>query len=159
MLWVSRMPFVLARERYLPHPLTELWSATVTPGRSILLCCIVFTLLVPVGFVALVVLDVFFYMAALSLEMAALIRLRRTMPNRSGMFTVGGGRLGLVLVAILPVLTWLATFGLAVSTSDGKLDFILAIALGVCVWPAYTICRNRYGGPPALDPPPTTITT
>jgi amino acid transporter len=158
MLWVSRMPFVLARERYLPHPLTELWSTTVTPGRSILLCCIVFTLLVPVGFVALVVLDVFFYMAALTLEMAALIRLRRTMPNRTGMFAIGGGRLGLVLVAILPVLTWLATFGLAISTSDGKLDFILAISLGVGVWPAYTICRRRYGGPPALDPPPTTIT-
>ncbi len=158
MLWVSRMPFVLARERYLPRPLTELWSTTATPGRSILLCCIVFTFLVPVGFVALVVLDVFFYMAALTLEMAALIRLRRTMPNRTAMFTVGGGRLGLTLVAILPVLTWLATFGLAVSTSDGKLDFILAIALGLCVWPAYAICRRRYGGPPALDPPPTTIT-
>jgi amino acid transporter len=158
MLWVSRMPFVLARERYLPQPLTRLWSATATPGRSILLCCIVFTLLVPVGFVALVVLDVFFYMAALTLEMLALIRLRRTMPDRTGMFSVGGGRTGLALVAALPVLTWLATFGLAVSTTDGKLDFILAIALGICVWPAYAISRRRYGGPPAIDPPPTSIT-
>ncbi len=158
MLWVSRMPFVLARERYLPAPLTQVWSATVTPGRSILLCCIVFTLLVPVGFVALVVLDVFFYMAALALEMAALIRLRRLAPVRTGMFTIGGGRLGLALVATLPVLTWLATFGLAVSTSDGKADFVIAIALGVCVWPAYAICRQRYGGPPTIDPPPTSIT-
>ena len=32
MLWVSRMPFVLARERYLPRPLTEIWSTTATPG-------------------------------------------------------------------------------------------------------------------------------
>ena len=35
---------------------------------------------------------------------------------------------------------------------------ILAIALGVCVWPAYAICRRQYGGPPAIDPPPTSIT-
>jgi amino acid transporter len=158
MLWVSRMPFILAREHYLPASLTQLWSATVTPTRSILLCCVVFTLLVPVGFVALVVLDVFFYMAALVLEMLALVKLRRLMPSRTGMFTIGGGNLGLAWVATLPVLTWLATFGLAVSTSGGKLDFILAIVLGLGVWPAYAIGRSHYGGPPAIDPPPTSIT-
>jgi len=158
MLWVSRMPFVLARERYLSPPLAGLWSPTATPGRSILLCCVVFTLLVPVGFVALVVLDVFFYMAALALELLALIRLRKRMPDRTGMFTIGGGRGGLALVTILPILTWAATFGLAVSAGVGKADFILAIVLGVCVWPAYAICRRRYGGPPAIDPPPTSIT-
>ena len=158
MLWVSRMPFVLARERYLSPPLAEIWSATATPGKSILLCCIVFTLLVPVGFVALVVLDVFFYMAALVLEMLALIRLRRLMPDRTGMFKIGGGRAGLALVAILPLLTWTATFGLAISAGAAKSDFILAIVLGAFVWPAYEICRRRYGGPPAIDPPPTSIT-
>jgi len=158
MLWVSRLPFVLARERYLSPPLAELWSATATPGKSILLCCIVFTLLVPVGFVALVVLDVFFYMAALVLEMAALVRLRERMPHRAGIFTIGGRRAGLALVTILPILTWMATFGLAISAGDGKKDFILAIALGACVWPAYTFCQRRYGGPPAIDPPPTSIT-
>jgi amino acid transporter len=154
MLWVSRMPFVLARERYLSPPLAEIWSATATPGKSILLCCIVFTLLVPVGFVALVVLDVFFYMAALTLEMLALMRLRRLMPDRTGLFTVGGGSVGLALVAILPLLTWTATFGLAISAGAAKSDFMLAIALAALVWPAYAICRRRYGGPPAMDPPP-----
>jgi amino acid transporter len=158
MLWVSRMPFILAREHYLPASLTQLWSATVTPTKSILLCCVVFTLLVPIGFENLVVLDVFFYMAALALEMVALVRLRRLMLDRTGMFTIGAGHVGLALVATLPVLTWLATFGLAVSTSGGKSDFILAIALVLCVWPAYAICRRRYGGPPAIDPPPTSLT-
>jgi len=147
MLWVSRMPFVLARERYLSPPLAQLWSTTATPGKSILLCCIVFTLLVPVGFVALVVLDVFFYMAALALELFALIRLRKLMPDRAGIFTIGGGRTGLALVVVLPILTWAATFGLAISAGVAKSDFILAIALGICVWPAYAICRHRYGGP------------
>ncbi len=158
MLWVSRMPFVLAREGYLSPPLAQLWSTTATPGKSILLCCIVFTLLVPVGFVALVVLDVFFYMAALTLELLALLRLRQQMPDRTGMFKIGGGRAGLALIVTLPILTWAATFGLAISAGFAKTDFILAIALGALVWPAYTFCRHRYGGPPAIDPPPTSIT-
>jgi amino acid transporter len=151
MLWVSRMPYVLAREGYLPRPLTEIWAAHATPGKSILLCCVVFTLLVPVGFVALVVLDVFFYMAALALEMAALIKLRTLRPARDGLFVIGGGRLGLYVMAALPLLTWTATFGLAVSAGGGKSDFILAIVLAIGVWPAYAIARRRYGGPaPAL---------
>jgi len=158
MLWVSRMPFVLARERYLSPPLAQLWSTTATPGKSILLCCVVFTLLVPVGFVALVVLDVFFYMAALALELFALLRLRQLMPDRPGMFTIPAGRPGLALVLILPILTWTATFGLAISAGVAKKDFILAIILGALVWPTYKVCRRRYGGPPPIDPPPTTIT-
>jgi hypothetical protein len=74
------------------------------------------------------------------------------------MFTIGGGSAGLALVTALPVLTWTATFGLAISNGAGKLDFILAIVLGLCVWPAYTFCYRRYGGPPAIDPPPTSLT-
>src|SRR5260370_40155750 len=93
-------------------------------------------------------------MAALTLEMVAMVRLRQLAPVRVGMFTVGGGRLGLAMVATLPGLTWLATFGLAVSNGGGKLDFVLAIALGLCVWPAYAICRRRYGVPPPHSSPP-----
>jgi len=112
---------------------------------------------VPVGFVALVVLDVFFYMAALTLEMFALIRLRQQIPDRAGLFTIPGGRPALSLVVVLPILTWTATFGLAISAGVAKKDFILAILLGAMVWPAYKITRHLYGGPPEIDPPPTSI--
>lgn len=150
MLWVSRMPFVLAHEGYLPKSLRDIWAATVTPWKSIVACCVVFTLLIPLGFVALVVLDVFFYMAALTLEMIALVRLRKIAPRRDGMFTVGGGAIGLGLVVTLPILTWGATFGLAISAGAGKTDFLIAIALGLTVWPAYAIARRRWGGPARL---------
>jgi amino acid transporter len=149
MLWVSRMPFVLAREGYLPAPLRDIWSTTATPVKAILASCVVFTLLIPLGFIALVVLDVFFYMAALALEMAALVRLRALAPNREGMFTIGGGRIGLWLVAALPLVTWIATFALALGTGDGQRDFIIAIALSLTVWPAYALTRRRWGGPAA----------
>jgi amino acid transporter len=148
MLWVSRMPFVLARERYLPRWLAEVWRATEAPGKSILACCVLFTLLVPMGFVTLVILDVFFYMGALVLELAALVVMRRRRPARDGMFTIGGGRAGLYLVAGLPMLTWCATFGLALTTGGVKEDFIIAVALAATTYPAYALCRRLWGGPP-----------
>ncbi len=153
MLWVSRMPYVLARERYLPPSLAAIWRATETPWKSIVLCCAVFTLLVPLGFVTLVVLDVFFYMAALALEMAAFVRLHRLRPHHGRLFMVGGGRPGLYLVAVLPLLTWLATFGLVLSQGDAHSGFLAALALAATVWPAYRLARRRYGGPPEAAPP------
>ena len=55
----------------------------------------IFTLLVPMGFVTLVILDVFFYMGALVLELSALVVMRRRRPVRDGLFMIGGGRAGL----------------------------------------------------------------
>ncbi|MGH8012856.1 MAG: APC family permease [Candidatus Binataceae bacterium] len=152
MLWVSRMPYVLAREGYLPPMLSNIWLGGATPVKSILLCCAVFTLLLPLGFVALVILDVFFYMGALALEMGALIRLRRLRPRREGLFVIGGGRIALYAIVAAPLLTWFATFGLALSQSAGRRDFILAIILALLGWPAYRWCRYRYGGPPLAAP-------
>jgi amino acid transporter len=148
MLWVSRIPFVLARESYLPRWLSEVWRATATPGKSILACCVLFTTLVPLGFVTLVVLDVFFYMGALVLELGALVVMRRRRPARGGLFTIGGGRTGLYLVAGLPMLTWCATFALALTQGGVKEDFIVAIALAATTYPAYALCRHLWGGPP-----------
>jgi amino acid transporter len=141
------MPYVLAREGYLPPALREIWAVTATPRRSIIWCCVIFTLLVPIGFLALVVLDVFFYMAALALEMCALVRLRSLAPDREGLFTVGGGKAGLMLTVTLPLMTWVATFGLAMSAGDGKRDFVIALILALTVWPAYALARHRWGGP------------
>jgi amino acid transporter len=149
MLWVSRMPFILAREAYLPRAFGDLLETTATPSKAIVLCCAVFTLLVPLGFLALVILDVFFYMAALVLEMLALLKLRRLRPVRDGLFVIGGGKAGLYLVAALPLLTWAATFGLAISQGGAHLDFLIAIALGATVLPAYALARRRWGGPTA----------
>ena len=149
MLWVSRMPFVLAREAYLPRALGDLLESTAAPWKSIVLCCAVFTLLVPLGFLALVVLDVFFYMAALALEMAALLKLRRMRPDREGLFSIGGGAFGLYTVGSLPLLTWAATFGLATTQGGAHIDFLVAVALAATVMPAYAFARRRWGGPSA----------
>lgn len=150
-LWVSRMPFVLAGEGYLPEGLTGLESNRATPARSIIMCCVGFSLLVPLGFVTLVVLDVFFYMIALALEMRALVRLRQIYPHRMGRFVIGGGKPALCATVVAPIATWLATFGLATAQDTGKRDLIVGVLLTACVWPAYVFLRRRYGGPPGLS--------
>jgi amino acid transporter len=150
MLWVSRMPYVLARERFLPASLTRVWERQATPWTSIVACCVVCCLLLPLGFAALVTLDVTFYMAALALEMAALVRLRRLYPQRSGLFVAGAGRLGLLLVVLAPLAVWVATFGVAVNGPEGKIQLLVAAILTIAVWPIYHLCRQFFGGPAAI---------
>ena len=150
MLWVSRLPFVLAGEGYLPPALARLWEARAVPARSILACCVVFTFLVPLGFMTLVVLDVFFYMLALVLEMVALIRLRNLDPDREGLFVIGGGHLGLYAVVAAPLITWLATFGFAAARGGAQRGLIVASALSFCAWPVYWFLSRRFGGPHAI---------
>ncbi|MEA2681076.1 MAG: hypothetical protein QOK03_2798 [Candidatus Binataceae bacterium] len=193
MLWVSRMPYVLAREGYLPPRLARVWTAHATPATSsvtnsaapivassaapmiapfatgqtpsgggppgdidvlggspatsIIACCAVFTVLVPLGFIALVVLDVFFYMGALMLEMWALVRLRKSHPARADLFVIGGGRVALIAVVVAPIVTWMATFGLALANNGGAFALLVSIGFALCSWPAYALLRRRYGGP------------
>jgi amino acid transporter len=147
MLWVSRMPFVLAVEGYAPKALARLSKDRATPARSIVICCIAFSLLVPLGLVTLVVLDVFFYMFALMLEMWALLRLRRLYPDRKGQFVIGGGRAALYAIVLAPIATWLATFGLAARQDSHLADLVTGILLAALVWPVYALLRHRYGGP------------
>jgi amino acid transporter len=149
MLWVSRMPFVLARERFLPSTLSTLWERQATPWKAIVASCAVCTLLLPLGFAALITLDVTFYMAALVLEMAALVRLRRLYPGRRGLFVIGAGRLGLTLTVIAPLAVWVATFGIAANGPGGKLQLGVAAVLAVAVWPVFHFCQRVFGGPHA----------
>jgi len=151
MLWVSRMPFVLARERYLPRALADLMASTAAPWKSILICCAVFSMLLPLGFVALVVMDVFFYMSALALEMGALLKLRRTHPARDGRLVIGSSRAALYAIVIGPMLTWTATFGLALGTENATEGFVAAALIALAGWPVFAFLKRRYGGPPGTE--------
>jgi hypothetical protein len=95
-----------------------------------------------------VILDVFFYMGALMLELSALVVMRRKRPVREGLFMIGGGSAGLCLVVGLPMLTWCATFGLALTEGGIKEDFLIAVVLATTTYPAYALCRKLWGGPP-----------
>ncbi len=154
MLWVSRTPYVLAHERFLPNGLTRMWERQGTPWTAIVASCAVCTMLLPLGFMALVTLDVTFYMAALVLEMAALVKLRRLYPGRAGLFVIGGGRAGLLLTVAAPLAVWIATFAVAANSPGARIQLAIAAMLMTGVWPAHALCARIFGGPEnAIDPP------
>jgi len=142
MLWVSRLPFILALEGYLPSGLSTLGKRTLTPWVAIVAWCGVCTVLMPLGFGLLVLLDVTFYMAGLMLELAALIRLRRLFPQRLGLFTIPGGTGVLAVLVIAPLLVWGLTFTVALGSTHGLLQLVGAALLGVSTWPAWRFCRR-----------------
>lgn len=142
MLWVSRLPFVLALEGYLPRGLSTLGERTLTPWKAIVAWCVVCTVLLPLGFGVLVLLDVTFYMAGLMLELAALIRLRRLYPRREGLFTIPGGHGVLALLVLAPMATWGLTFTVALGSAHGLLQVLGAALLGLSSWPAWRFCRR-----------------
>jgi hypothetical protein len=81
------------------------------------------------------------------LEMWALVRLRKSHPARAGLFVIGGGRVALIAVVVAPIVTWMATFGLAVANNGGAFALLVSIGFALCSWPAYALLRRRYGGP------------
>ena len=80
LLAYSRIPLVLARDRLLPR-----WFAVTdergTPRRAVLLSAVAYSLFVLQSFGGLLAADVLLFTAALAMEFAALIRLRRTEPG------------------------------------------------------------------------------
>lgn len=102
LLAYSRIPLVLARDRLLPA-----WFAATdergTPRRAVLLSAVAYSLFVLQSFGGLLAADVLLYTAALAMEFAALIQLRRTEPGLRGNFRVPLPRAGLTVLAVLPV--------------------------------------------------------
>lgn len=103
LLGSSRVPFVLAEERFLPKGLVEIHPKFGTPWRAIILCGVIYLVLITKTFSELVELNVIMYGAALVLETLALLVLRVKEPNLPRPFKVPGGWPVLILVFLLPV--------------------------------------------------------
>jgi amino acid transporter len=102
MLAYSRVPFVLAEDRYLPPIITRLHPKSGTPWVSIALCAVIYSIFTLNAFKDLAVVDVTIYTAALLLEFIALIRLRVCQPDLKGTFRIPGGLPVIVLMGLLP---------------------------------------------------------
>jgi amino acid transporter len=102
LLAASRIPFVLAEDRLLPPKLTQLHPRYGTPWVAILVSAAFYTVLSFSSFESLAVVDVVLYSAALLVEFAALLVLRRREPNLPRPFRIPGGWPGVILVAALP---------------------------------------------------------
>jgi amino acid transporter len=131
LLAYSRIPLVLARDRLLPA-----WFAATddrgTPRRAVILSAVAYSGFVLLSFGGLLAADVLLYTAALAMEFAALVRLRRAEPALRGSFRVPFSRAGLVVLAVLPVALLLVGVVLEFQSHEiGVPGLVMAVLLAV----------------------------
>jgi amino acid transporter len=112
LLSYSRLPFVLARDGYLPAALARLHPARRTPWVAITVSAAACTALVRFDFRQLVVFDMLLYCLALGLQGAALVR-RRLAGAPAGAFVIPGGWGGVALAVACSAALVLLAIGAA----------------------------------------------
>lgn len=103
LLYVSRLPYAMAREGWFPAIFTRLSGPAAVPAATLALACAVAAAFAVFPFTQLVVLDVLLYAIEVFLEFLALIALRVKSPQMERPFRVPGGWVGLILVTVSPM--------------------------------------------------------
>ncbi|MBA3712343.1 MAG: APC family permease [Pyrinomonadaceae bacterium] len=103
LLYVSRLPFAMACDGWLPALLARVSPKTGVPTAALVASCTISALFAALPFGKLVIIDILLYSAALSLEFAALLALRRRRPEMPRPFRVPGGWPVLVLMTLAPM--------------------------------------------------------
>ncbi len=146
LLVYSRVPLVLAQDGLLPGALAAT-DARGTPRNAVLVSAVVYSVFALLPFGGLLAGDVLLYSAALALEFAALVRLRRTEPDLRGAFRVPVGVPLLVTLAALPLLLLIAGVALEVQSRTiglpGVLVALVLAAIGPAVYAALVQQRAR----------------
>src|SRR3989441_1396032 len=122
------LPPLLAQDGLVPRWLART-DARGTPRNAVLVSALVYSGFALVPFGGLLAGDVLLYTAALALEFAALLRLRRAEPARRGAFRVPLGIPGLAVLAALPILLIVAAVGLEASSREIGLPGVLVAGL------------------------------
>lgn len=102
LLSVTRIPFVMGDDGYLPKVLFKTHKKYGTPWVALVVSSAIYSVFILGPFQSLVVVDVMIYSAALLLEFAALVWLRKKEPNMERPYRIPGGWLGIALVVIFP---------------------------------------------------------
>jgi amino acid transporter len=143
LLYVSRLPYAMARDGWLPSPLTRISKPTGVPINALALACIVSGMVAALPFTKLVVIDILLYSAELFLEFLALMALRIKEPEMERPFRVPGGWPGLILVTVSPMA--LALVVAAASMQGARADLYQLVIVPVVVASGIVIyfCRRN----------------
>jgi len=143
LLVYSRVPLVLARDGFLPAALAAT-DERGTPRRAVVASALGYCVFALLSFGGLLAADVLLYTAALVLEFAALIALRRREPALRGAFRIPLGEAALVVLAALPALVLCAAVALEVrSRTVGLVGVGVAAAFGLAGPLAYPALGRR----------------
>src|SRR5438270_41419 len=152
LLVYSRIPLVLAQDGLLPAALART-DARGTPANAVLVSAVVYSVFSLLPFGGLLAGDVLLYTAALGLEFAALIRLRRAEPTLRGAFRVPLGVPWLVALAALPLVVLALGVALEVrSRAIGLPGVLVAVLLAAAGPPGYAGLRARRAAASAVAP-------
>lgn len=132
LLSVSRVPQVMAEDKFLPASVHKLHKRYKTPYISIIICAIVVSFMILWSFEQLIVIDVTLYGGGLFLEFVTLLKLRIKAPERDRPFRIPFNTTGLCIMLIIPVIV----FAIAVSgafATEGKVLIPAVFALSALV--------------------------
>ncbi len=133
----SRLPYTLARDGQMPAVLGRLHPRFGTPWAAVILSSAGYSVCAFWSFKDLIVLNIWLYSIALILEMAAFVALRRREPDLPRRWRVGGGAVGMWLVAALPT----ACCALAMATA-GLTNTLVGLAAALTGPLVYGLWRS-----------------
>ena len=127
LLCMSRLPFMLAADRYLPKSMAQISPKSNTPARAIVVSVFIYAFFASLNFTTLIDSDVVLTLFALLLEFVSLLVLRYKYPNMKRPFKIKGGWWGAIGVCITPTL--LTLWMLQSTFTSEPLAFWLGIGL------------------------------
>jgi amino acid transporter len=127
LLCMSRLPFMLAADRYLPKSMARISPKSSTPVRAIVVSVFIYAFFASLNFTTLIDSDVVLTLFALLLEFLSLLVLRYKYPNMKRPFKIKGGWWGAIGVCITPTL--LTLWMLESTFTSEPLAFWLGIGL------------------------------
>ena len=107
-MWWSRLVWALADDGYLPGALRKLHPRFGTPHRVLLAYGVLYAIMAWFPFEDLLIADSWLAGAYTMLIHFAVVRARRSEPERGEGFRIPGGRVGLWLNVLVPAVTWIA---------------------------------------------------
>jgi len=143
----SRLPFVLATLGQLPRILARVSAQTGAPWVTVVLSSLCYSAFAVFSFKELIVLNIWLYSIALILELAAFVALRYRAPELPRPWRVGGGAVGMWLVAGLPAA--LSVLAMATAGWTNTVAGLIAALTGPVVY----LAVGGRGGGAALAPP------
>jgi len=103
LLYISRLPYVLACDGWLPRFLSRVSPGAGVPRMAILCFGIITAIFAALSFGSLAIIQCLLYAGALTLEFLVLLVLRLRRPNAHRSFRVPGGWVGLGYVCLSPL--------------------------------------------------------
>ena len=131
----SRLPFVLATLGQLPSILARVSAQTGAPWVAVVLSSLCYSAFAVFSFKELIVLNIWLYSIALILELAAFVALRLREPALPRPWRVGGGAVGMWLVAGLPAA--LSVLAMATAGWTNTVAGLIAALTGPLVYLAF----------------------